>query len=125
MRGRIIDTIFEKMHCNQDLFFLTADMGINLVEKFEEKFPSRYLNVGISEQNLVAVSAGLCNLGYKPFAYTISNFAVHRCLEQIRNDVILHNYPVAILGTSAGFDNAPLGPTHHVIDDWGALKKLC
>jgi len=124
MRGQIINSIYEKMEKNPDIFFLTADMGINLVEKFQEKYPNRYCNVGIAEQNLVGVSSGLANLGFRPFAYTISNFAIHRCFEQIRNDIVLHNYPVTLLGTSTGFDNAPLGPTHHIVDEWGALKAI-
>jgi transketolase len=124
MRGQIIDSIFAVMETNPDVFFLTADMGINLVEKFGEKYPDRYSNVGIAEQNLIGVSAGLTNLGYRPFAYTISNFAIHRCFEQIRNDIGIHNYPVTILGTSTGYDNAPLGPTHHIIDEWGTLKSI-
>jgi transketolase len=99
-------------------------MGINLVEKFGETYPDRYANVGIAEQNLIGISSGLANLGYRPFAYTISNFLIHRCFEQIRNDICMHNYPVTLLGTSTGFDNAPLGPTHHVVDEWGALKSI-
>lgn len=124
MRGQIIDAIFAEMEKNDDIFFLTADMGINLVEKFGEKFPDRYANVGIAEQNLIGVSAGLANLGYRPFAYTISNFVIHRCLEQIRNDIGIHKYPITLLGTSTGYDNAPLGPTHHIIDEWGSLQSL-
>jgi transketolase len=124
MRGQIIDAIFERMRANPDIFFLNADMGINLVEKFDEAYPGRYANVGIAEQNLISISAGLANLGYRPFAYTISNFLIHRCFEQIRNDVVMHGYPVTLLGTSTGYDNAPLGPTHHIVDEWGALKTI-
>lgn len=124
MRAQIIDAIYDRMASDPDVFFLTADMGIGLVEKFQEAFPDRYANVGIAEQNLIGVSAGLVNLGFRPFAYTISNFAIHRCFEQIRNEISLHNYPITLLGTSTGYDNAPLGPTHHIIDDWGALKAI-
>jgi transketolase len=124
MRGQIIDAIFNRMADNEDVFFLTADMGINLVEKFEEKYPARFANVGIAEQNLVGISAGLANLGFRPFAYTISNFAIHRCFEQIRNDIGIHEYPITLMGTSTGYDNAPLGPTHHIVDDWGSLKAI-
>lgn len=116
--------VLRRMREDTSVFFLTADMGINLVEKIQQEFPSRYLNVGIAEQNLIGISAGLCNLGYRPVVYTISQFLTHRCYEQIRNDVALHHYPITFLGTSAGFDNAPLGPTHHIIDDWGALRNL-
>lgn len=113
-----------EMEKDESIFFLTADMGINLVEKIEQKFPTRFANVGIAEQNLIGVACGLANLGYKPFAYTISNFVIHRCYEQIRNDIVLHKYPVTLLGTSTGYDNAPLGPTHHIVDDWGALRNI-
>ena len=124
MRGSILDTLFAAMAHDERIFFLTADMGINLVEKFEQAYPKRFLNVGIAEQNLIGAAAGLANAGFRPFAYTISNFLIHRALEQIRNDVLLHKYPVVLLGTSAGWDNAPLGPTHHILDDWGALAAL-
>jgi len=124
MRGQIIDAIFARMQTDPDIFFLTADMGINLVEKFRETYPERYANVGIAEQNLIGISSGLANLGFRPFVYTISNFLIHRCFEQIRNDICMHNYPITLLGTSTGFDNAPLGPTHHIVDEWGALKSI-
>jgi len=124
MRNIIINSIYDFMKKDKKIFFLTADMGINLVEKIEKQYPERYLNVGISEQNLIGVAAGLCKIGYKPFVYTISNFLIHRCFEQIRNDILLHKLPITLIGTSTGFDNASLGPTHHVIDDWGPLKSF-
>lgn len=124
MRNLIINKIHNLMRKNKKIFFLTADMGINLVEIFKKDFPNRFLNVGIAEQNLISISAGLANMGFFPVAYTISNFLVHRCFEQIRNDILLHNYPIMLIGTSTGFDNAPLGPTHHMVDDWGSLKSL-
>jgi len=124
MRNLIINTVLDLMSKDEDIFFLTGDMGINLVEPIQNQFPKRFLNVGIAEQNLIGVSAGLANLGYRPFAYTISNFLIHRCLEQIRNDISLHDYPITLVGTSTGFDNSPLGPTHHIVDDWGMLKSF-
>ena len=124
MRGKILDALFQSMKVDKNIFFLTADMGIGIIERFKEEFPNRFLNVGIAEQNLIGVAAGLVNLGYKPFVYTISNFAIHRCFEHIRNEIGLHKYKITILGTSCGYDNAPLGPTHHVIDDWSALSNI-
>jgi transketolase len=124
MRNIMIDAILSEMESNPNIFFLTADMGINLVEKIEEKYPDRFLNVGIAEQNLIGIAAGLVNIGYLPVVYTISNFLIHRCFEQIRNDICLHQYPIILLGTSTGYDNSALGPTHHIIDEWGALKSF-
>ncbi len=124
MRGAFLDKLFEQMEIDESIFFLTADMGINLVEKFEEKYPKRFLNVGIAEQNLIGVAAGLAQSGMRPYAYTISNFLVHRCLEQIRNDIVIHKLPVVLIGTSTGYDNGPLGPTHHMLDDWGTISSF-
>jgi len=124
MRNRFIDLIHQEMASNRDVVFLTADMGINLVEKIEEDYPDRFFNVGIAEQNLIGIAAGLAESGFRPFAYTISNFITIRALEQIRNDVVLHELPVTLVGTSTGFDNGPLGPTHHMLDDWGALSSM-
>ena len=124
MRGRFLDRLFDQMMEDDSIYFLTADMGINLVEKFENSFPDRFLNVGIAEQNLIGVAAGLAESGRRPFVYTISNFLVHRCLEQVRNDVVLHKLPITLVGTSTGFDNAPLGPTHHMLEDWGIIAAF-
>lgn len=124
MRNRFIELIHKEMSVNQSIVFLTADMGINLVEKIQQDYPDRFHNVGIAEQNLVGIAAGLAESGFKPFAYTISNFISIRALEQIRNDVVLHKLPVTLVGTSTGFDNGPLGPTHHMLDDWGILSGM-
>lgn len=124
MRNRFIDLIHEEMATNENVVFLTADMGINLVEKIQRDYPKRFLNVGIAEQNLIGIAAGLAESGFRPFAYTISNFLTIRALEQIRNDVVLHELPVTLVGTSTGFDNGPLGPTHHMLDDWGMLSSM-
>ncbi len=124
MRNQIIDQIHIEMKKDKSIFFLTADMGINLIEKIQNDYPERFLNVGIAEQNLIGVASGLINSGFKVVAYTISNFLVHRCFEQLRNDISLHKKPIVMIGTSCGYDNAPLGPTHHIIDDWGYVKNL-
>lgn len=124
MREAFLDKLFQRMEIDESIFFLTADMGINLVEKFQEKYPKRFLNVGIAEQNLIGVAAGLAESGMRPYVYTISNFLVHRCLEQVRNDIVIHNLPVVLIGTSTGYDNGPLGPTHHMLEDWGTISSL-
>jgi transketolase len=124
MRSVFLDKLYDQMEIDETIFFLTADMGINLVEKFEEKYPNRFLNVGIAEQNLIGVASGLAESGMRPFVYTISNFLVHRCFEQIRNDIVIHNLPVVLVGTSTGYDNGALGPTHHMLEDWGVISNL-
>ncbi|MFN8670610.1 MAG: transketolase C-terminal domain-containing protein [Candidatus Sericytochromatia bacterium] len=124
MRTIFFKHLKEIMKENESLFLVSADMGLGLIEPFQQEFPHRFINVGIAEQNMAGVAAGLCNSGFRPVCYTISNFLVERCFEQIRNDICYHNYPVILVGTSTGFDNGMLGPTHHVIDDIGAMKIL-
>lgn len=124
MRDAVFNALFERMARDERVWFVTADVGLGIVERFKAAYPDRYLNVGVAEQNMVGVAAGLCASGYRPVLYSISNFAIHRCFEQLRDDAALHGYPLVILGTTTGFDNATLGPTHHVVDDWGAARNL-
>lgn len=124
MRSVFFANLQEAMRRDKKLFLLIGDTGFNLVEPLFAEFPDRTLNVGVAEQNLIGISAGLCNVGFRPVCYGISNFLIHRCLEQIRNDLCLHNYPVTLVGTATGFDNGGLGATHHVVDDIGCLKPL-
>ncbi len=112
------------MRANPRLFFLTAGVGFNLIEPMCKEFPHRTLNVGIAEQNLVGIAAGLSNVGFKVVCYSYTNFLAERAFEQIRNDICLHHYAPILLGTTTGFDNAGLGPTHHALDDIGCLKVL-
>src|SRR5258705_2855187 len=124
MRSVFFELLKSKMKSDKRLFLVTADMGFGLIEQFEQLFPERLVNVGIAEQNQAGICAGLCNAGFRPMCYTISNFLVERCFEQVRNDICLHDYPVTLIGTSTGFDNGGLGPTHHVVDDIGCVKAL-
>jgi transketolase len=124
MRGIFFEKLREVFDRDPRLFFLTGDTGFNLVEPLFQAAPDRALNVGVAEQNLVGVAAGLCNAGFIPVCYAITNFLVHRCFEQMRNDVCLHGHKVIFAGTSTGFDNGALGATHHMLDDLGCLKVL-
>ena len=124
MRTLFFEHLRKEMQTDPRLFVVAADMGLGLVEPFQKDFPQRYINVGIAEQNMAGVAAGLCNAGFRPVCYTISNFLVERCFEQLRNDICYHNYPVTLVGTSTDSDNGSLGPTHQVIDDIGCVKVL-
>jgi len=124
MRNVFFNLLHQQMREDDDIFLLIADVGLGLVDPIQNEFPDRFLNVGIAEQNMIGIAAGLCNAGFKPFCYTLSNFLIHRCFEQIRNDICLHQYPITLVGTSTGYDNGILGPTHHVIDDIGCTKVL-
>ena len=124
MRNTFFKRLPEEMRKDQSLFFLMGDTGFNLVEPIFQEFPDRSMNVGIAEQNLIGIAAGLSNQGFRPVCYAISNFLVQRCLEQIRNDICLHKYRAILVGTSTGLDNGALWATHYVVDDIGCLKPL-
>ena len=124
MRSVFFDE-FKALHRdNESLFFLTAATGYNLVEPIFEQAPLRALNVGIAEQNMIGVASGLANVGFLPICYALTNFLVQRSFEQIRNDICLNQKKVILVGTSTGYDQGALGPTHHKLDDIGALKAL-
>ena len=105
MRSDYFKLLTDEMRKDEKIFFLMADTGYNLVEPLFEEFPDRTLNVGIAEQNMIGIAAGLVNMGFKPVCYAISQFLIHRCYEQIRNDLCHHDYPVILVGTSTGLDN--------------------
>lgn len=103
---------------------ITADLGFSVVEKFRDKFPDRYINVGIAEQNMAAVAAGIALEGNTVFIYSIGNFPTLRCIEQIRNDICYHNANVKILAVGSGFAYGTLGMTHHATEDLAIMRTL-
>jgi transketolase len=95
----------------------------NLVD-FQKLFPDRLINVGIAEQNMVGVGAGLANGGFIPFVCGASPFLTGRALEQIKVDVAYNGYPVTLCGMSPGMAYGELGPTHHSIEDLSWLRAI-
>ena len=103
---------------------LTADLGFSVLERFRDALPDQYLNVGVAEQNMMGVAAGLADVGKVVFTYSIANFPTMRCLEQIRNDVCYHNYAVRIVSVGGGLTYASQGYTHHGVEDIGVMRAL-
>jgi transketolase len=106
------------------IWALTGDLGIGLFDEFERVAPGRYLNVGIAEQNLVGVAAGLAYAGKLPFAYSIAPFMTSRPHDQIRVDVALPAANVKLVGVGGGVAYGTLGPTHHAIEDVALMRCL-
>lgn len=124
MRTTFIKTVVEAAERDESVFFLTGDLGFGVVEPFRDKFPSRFLNVGVAEQNMVGIAAGLALSGKKPIVYSIATFAVFRPFEFIRNDICYQNLPVVIVGAGAGFSYPQYAATHQAIDDVAAMSVL-
>jgi transketolase len=109
---------------DERVWALTGDLGVGLFEPFEAVAPGRYLNVGIAEQTLVGVAAGLAYAGKVPFAYSIAPFITSRPHDQVRVDVACAEANVKLVGVGSGVSYGTLGPTHHAIDDLALMRVL-
>jgi transketolase len=124
MRTAFINTLCELAARDERLWLLTADLGFSVLERFASLFPHRYVNVGVAEQNLIGIAAGLAHSGLQPWVYSIANFPTLRCLEQIRNDVCYHHADVKIVAVGGGYAYGPHGYTHHGLEDVAILRAL-
>ncbi len=123
MRNAFCDSLVK--HAGRpDFVFLTGDLGFSALEPLQRAAGDRFINAGIAEQNMVSVAAGLARQGLKPWAYSIAPFIYARPLEQIRNDVCLHDLPVTLVGNGGGYAYGVMGGTHHAIEDYGVLLSL-
>ncbi len=124
MRTAFIETLHELASKDDRIWLLCGDLGFSVLEPFAKSFPNRYLNVGVAEQNMTGVAAGLALSGKIVFTYSIANFPVIRCLEQIRNDVCAHNLNVKIVSVGGGFAYGSAGYTHHGTEDLAIMRVL-
>ena len=106
------------------LIFLTGDLGFGALEKVQAALGPRFVNMGVSEQNMMSVAAGLARQGLAPLCYSIAPFAVFRPFEQIRLDVALHHLPVKIVGNGGGYGYGIMGASHHALEDLAVLSCL-
>jgi transketolase len=110
---------------DKDIIVVTSDSrGSGKLSPFGQKFTAQHIEVGIAEQNLVGVAAGLASTGKKVFAVSPACFLTARALEQIKNDVAYSNNPVNVIGISAGVSYGALGSTHHSLHDFAALRAI-
>jgi transketolase len=128
LRDTFIRTLTELAADDPRILLLTADLGYTVLEKFAERNPEQFFNVGVAEQNMVGLATGLAEAGFLPFVYSIATFATLRPYEFIRNGPIMHGLPVRIVGVGGGFEYGPAGPTHHALEDvgvWRTQPDLC
>ena len=110
---------------DKDIMVVTSDSrGSGKLVPFGQKYPEQIVEVGIAEQNLVGVAAGLASMGKKAFAVSPACFLTARALEQIKNDVAYSDNPVKLIGISAGVSYGALGTTHHSLHDYAVLRAI-
>lgn len=123
MRKQFCDAMVGRS-ARHSMVFLTGDLGFMALEPLTEALGARFVNAGVSEQNMVSVAAALCRSGFETWVYSIAPFCYARPFEQIRNDVTFHGLPVKLVGNGGGYGYGVMGPTHHAIEDYGVLLTL-
>src|SRR5512141_1638979 len=124
MRTAFLQTLFELAKQDERIVFITGDLGYTVVEPFMNELPKQFVNAGVAEQNMTGMAAGMALSGKIVFTYSIANFPVVRCLEQIRNDVCYHNANVKIVSVGGGMAYGSLGMTHHATEDIAFMRPL-
>jgi transketolase len=124
VRTAFVNRLVELAEADERVWLLTGDLGFSVLERFAERFPDRFVNAGVAEQNMIGVAAGLALCGKVPFVYSIANFPVMRCLEQLRNDVCYHRLPVKVVSVGGGMVYGSQGYTHHGVEDIAVMRPL-
>jgi len=124
MRTEFVQAALEVADREPDLVFLSGDLGFMALEPLREKLGERFVNAGVSEQNMVSMAAALALRGFKPLVYSIAPFVVLRPLEQIRNDVCMHRLSVKIVGNGGGYGYGIMGATHHALEDVAVMRTM-
>ena len=124
-RDAFAETLMELAETNPALIAVCNDsVGSSKLGAFQKRWPERLVNVGIAEQNLVGVAAGLANGGMLPFVCAAASFLTARALEQIKTDVAYANTNVKLCGISSGMAYGELGPTHHSVEDFAWTRVI-
>ena len=119
------ETLLDLAKKDKEIVVVTSDSrGSGKLTQFGKELPDQIIEVGIAEQNLVGICAGLAAVGKKVFGVSPSSFLTARSLEQIKNDIAYSNHPVTLVGISAGVSYGQLGSTHHSIHDLAVLRTI-
>ena len=100
MRDTFAAELEKMMSEDPSIILITGDLGFGVFDSMRENFPNNFINVGVAEQNMTGIAAGLALEGFKIFTYSIANFSTLRCIEQIRNDVAYHNLNVNVVSVA-------------------------
>lgn len=124
MRDTFVKTLIEIAKKDKNVCLVTGDLGFGVLKPFWEQLPHQFINVGIAEQNMTSLAAGMALEGKTVFTYSIGNFPTLRCLEQIRNDCAYHNANVKVVCVGGGFVYGSLGMSHHATEDLSIMRAL-
>jgi len=124
VRDTFVGVLTELAPRHPELLLLSGDLGFAVLNNFIAQYPRQFLNVGVAEQNMSGLAAGLALEGHCVFTYSIGSFPTLRCLEQIRNDICYHRVNVKIICIGGGMSYGPVGFSHHATEDLAILRSL-
>lgn len=124
MRNAFIDELVTLAEAHDHIALIVGDLGYNVIEPFADRFPDRFVNAGVAEQNMTGLAAGMASEGYHVFTYSIANFPTFRCAEQIRNDIDHHCLPVTVVAVGGGVSYGALGYSHHAVQDYALMRSM-
>jgi transketolase len=124
MRRQFRDTILDLARNDESIVLIFGDVSVYLFKDFQTQYPERFYNMGICENTLISVAAGLSSQGFTPFVHTIAPFVTERSYEQIKLDFCYNHFPGNIVTCGASFDYAWDGATHHCYTDLAILRLL-
>jgi transketolase len=124
MRFVFVKELIKYAKKNKNVYLITSDLGYRAFEDFKSKFPKRFINVGVAENNMIGISTGLALTGKKVFVYSILPFLVFRSLEQIRNNICHNNLDITLVGAGGGFSYGPQGISHNTSEDISVVRSL-
>jgi len=124
LRKAFVEALCQTAAIHPNILLLTGDLGYMALEPFRDCYPSRFFNVGVAEQNMIAMATGLAEAGFIPYAYSIATFASLRPFEFIRNGPALQRLPVRVVGMGMGFEYGHAGPSHHAVEDVAVMRTL-
>lgn len=122
MRREFVDALVAIAEEDERIVLMTGDLGYMVLEPFVERFPGRFFNVGVAEQNMLGLATGLAEAGYVPFVYSIATFASMRPYEFLRNGAVLHSLPVRVVGVGGGLDYGHNGVSHYALEDISLMR---
>lgn len=124
MRNIFIKKLTEQAETDKEVFLITADLGFRSFEIFKERFPDRFINVGVAENNMIGIASGMALQGKKVFVYSILPFLIFKCIEQIRNIICHNNLNIKLLGGGGGFSYSVQGVSHNTSEDISIIRSL-
>jgi transketolase len=122
MRSTFIQTLADLAEQDERILLLTADLGYTVLETFANRFPKRFFNVGVAEQNMLGMATGLAEAGFLPFVYSIATFATLRGYEFFRNGAIMQKLPVRVVAIGGGLEYSTGGLTHNNLEGIGVMR---